>query len=80
MLNLDIKYCIEILLKHIHVDYLIQDQSKHMLLGNDHEIELFYNNDLLMVSMVMIIEMCYLFVVEQLEEMEEMEAVLIQQS
>jgi hypothetical protein len=51
-----------------------------MLLGNGHEIELFYNNDSLMVSMVMVIEMCYLFVVEQLEEMEEMEAVLIQQS
>ncbi len=67
-------------MKHIHVDYLIQDQNKHMLLGNGHEIELFYNNDLLMVSMVMIIEMCYLFVVEQLEEMVEMEAVLIQQS
>jgi hypothetical protein len=51
-----------------------------MLLGNGHEIELFYNNDSLMVSMVMVIEMCYLFVVEQSEEMEEMEAVLIQQS
>ncbi len=78
MLNLDIKYCIEILLKHIHVENLFQDQNKYMLLMNDHEIELFYNNDLLMSLRV--IGMYYLFEVDLLEEMVEMVGVLIQQS
>jgi hypothetical protein len=45
---------------------------------NDHEIELFYNNDLLMSLRVIV--MYYLFEVDLLEEMVEMVGVLIQQS
>jgi len=67
-----------ILLKHIHVEILFQDQNKYMLLMNDHEIELFYNIDLSM--MLKVIVMYYLFEVDLLEEMEEMVVVLIQQS
>lgn len=81
MLNLDEEYYIKILLEHIHVENLFQDQNIYMLLMNDHEILLFYYNDLLMMLMVIVLN--YLIVIDLLvvmKVMEVMEVELIQQS